>query len=62
LNLDEVTADQETERRDYEESMRARALAARDLTRADEDPALAAYNDHLARLSQTPKKRLWGHG
>ena len=62
LNLEEVTADQETVRREYEDTMRAQAVAARDLTRAEEDPALAAYNDHLARLSQTPKKRLWGHG
>ncbi len=62
LNLERPTVDQETLRREYEESMRARAVAARDVTRADEDPALAAYNDHLAQLSHVPKKRLWGHG
>ena len=62
LNLEKVTVDQQTVRREYEEKMRAQAVTARDVTRADEDPALAAYNDHLAQLSQTPKKRLWGHG
>lgn len=62
LNLEKVTADQEMVRREYEETMRAQAVAARDATRADEDPALAAYNDHLARLSHLPKKKLWGHG
>lgn len=62
LNLEKATADQETVRRAYEEKMRAQAVLARDETRADEDPTLAAYNDHLARLSLEPKKRLWGHG
>lgn len=62
LNLERATADQETIRRAYEEKMRAEAEAARDVSRADEDPTLAAYNDHLARLSHVPKKRLWGHG
>lgn len=62
LNLEKVTVDQQTVRREYEEKMRAQAVTARDVTRADEDPALAAYNDHLARLSRLPKKRLWGHG
>jgi hypothetical protein len=43
--------------------MRADAQMARELAaaREGEDPSLAAYNDHLAQLSQTPKKRLWGH-
>jgi hypothetical protein len=27
----------------------------------EEDPALAAYNDHLAEIATRPKKRLWGH-
>jgi DNA-binding transcriptional regulator of glucitol operon len=62
LNLEQVTVDQQMVRREYEEKMRAQAVTARDVTRADEDPTLAAYNDHLARLSHLPKKRLWGHG
>lgn len=62
LNLEKVTEDQETVRRGYEEKMRAEAQAAREVTRSEEDPSLAAYNDHLARLAHVPKKRLWGHG
>jgi hypothetical protein len=27
----------------------------------DDDPTLAAYNAHLARLAVAPKKKLWGH-
>ena len=30
-------------------------------SREEEDPALAAYNDHLASLATKTKKRLWGH-
>lgn len=61
LNLEKVTAHQEQARREYEESMRAQARAARDAAAEQEDPTLAAYNDHLAELSTKPKKRLWGH-
>jgi DNA/RNA-binding domain of Phe-tRNA-synthetase-like protein len=61
LNLDKVTAHQEQARREYEEGMRAEARAARDAAAEQEDPTLAAYNDHLAELSTKPKKRLWGH-
>ena len=61
LNLEKVTARQEQERREYEESMRAQARAARDANEQAEDPAMAAYNDHLAELSTKPKKKLWGH-
>jgi len=61
LNLDRVTAHQEQERRDYEERMRAEALAARTNSVEAEDPVLAAYNDHLANIASTPKKKLWGH-
>ncbi len=60
LNMEKVSEHKEKARREYEEKMRADALAAR---RAAEevDPTLAAYNDHLADLSHVPKKRLWGH-
>ena len=61
LNLEKVTARQEQERREYEESMRAQARAARDANEQAEDPAMAAYNAHLAELSTKPKKKLWGH-
>jgi DNA-binding transcriptional regulator of glucitol operon len=63
LNLEKVSASKETERREYEERMRAQAQAARARAReADaEDPALAAYNDHLASLATKTKRKLWGH-
>jgi DNA-binding transcriptional regulator of glucitol operon len=63
LNLEKVSASKETERREYEERMRAKAQAARASAReADaEDPALAAYNDHLASLATKTKRKLWGH-
>ena len=61
LNLEKV-ADEEIEaRRVYEERMRREARAAREASRVEEDPALSAYNDHLANLATQPKKRLWGH-
>ncbi|HEY5104161.1 MAG TPA: hypothetical protein VII65_03865 [Acidimicrobiales bacterium] len=60
LNLETVTEEQEVERREYEDLMRAQAQAAR-IVSEEEDPQLAAYNDHLAKLSHIPKKRLWGH-
>jgi DNA-binding transcriptional regulator of glucitol operon len=61
LNMDKVTASQEERRREYEEEMRAQAFAARQASIEEEDPTLAAYNDHLASLGAQPKKRLWGH-
>lgn len=60
LNAEKVSEHKEKARREYEDKMRADALAARRAAE-EEDPTLAAYNDHLARLSQEPKKRLWGH-
>lgn len=61
LNMETVTAHKEAARREYEERMRAEALAAREAAPDKEDPALAAYNDHLASVSTKAKKRLWGH-
>lgn len=62
LNMDKVTEFQQRARKEYEEKMRLQAQnAAREAERANEDPALAAYNDHLASLAHQPKKRLWGH-
>lgn len=61
LNMETVTAHKEAARREFEERMRAEALAAREAAKAEEDPALAAYNDHLASLSTKTKRKLWGH-
>ncbi|HVA52850.1 MAG TPA: hypothetical protein VNF05_04995 [Acidimicrobiales bacterium] len=61
LNMEKVTESEEKARREYEETMRAEARAARIAAAEQEDPTLAAYNDHLAQLSHVPKKRLWGH-
>jgi hypothetical protein len=60
LNMEKVTEHQETVRKEYEEKMRAEAQLARRVEE-EEDPALAAYNDHLAEIASRPKKRLWGH-
>lgn len=60
LNAEKITEHQEKSRREYEERMRAEAQLARQVE-VDEDPALAAYNDHLAEIATRPKKRLWGH-
>lgn len=60
LNMEKVTEHQEIARREYEEKMRAQALAARQASEEAEDPTLSAYNDHLADLSTHPKKKLWG--
>lgn len=61
LSMDRVSEEQETARREYEQNMRERAAAARKMAREQEDPALAAYNDHLAEIGRAPKKKLWGH-
>lgn len=61
LNMEKVTEHQEVARREYEEKMRAEALAARRASEEAEDPTLSAYNDHMAELSTHPKKKLWGH-
>ena len=58
----ERPSDEELEsRRAYEAQMRAAAREARETQRSEEDPALAAYNDHLAQLAHQPKRRLFGH-
>jgi DNA-binding transcriptional regulator of glucitol operon len=61
LNMEKVTEHQEQARREYEDKMRAQALAARNASDEVEDPTMAAYNDHLANLSTQPKRKLWGH-
>ncbi|MDE3064542.1 MAG: hypothetical protein KGJ36_02600 [Acidobacteriota bacterium] len=61
LHVEKVTAGKEQARREYEERMRAEALVARAAEPEAEDPALAAYNDHLANLATKSKRKLWGH-
>jgi cell division protein FtsB len=61
LNMEKITEHQEKARKEYEEMMRTEAQLARQVDVEEEDPALAAYNDHLAELATRPKKRLWGH-
>ena len=61
LNVEKVTEEQETARREYEAAMRAEAQNARQASPETEDPKLAEYNDHLEKLSTVTKKRLWGH-
>jgi DNA-binding transcriptional regulator of glucitol operon len=60
LNSEKITEDQEQERREFEEKKRREAQLARQVE-TEEDPALVAYNDHLAEIASRPKKRLWGH-
>jgi len=61
INMETVTASKESARREYEERMRAEAQAARAAAVEEEDPVLAAYNDHLASLATKTKRKLWGH-
>jgi DNA-binding transcriptional regulator of glucitol operon len=61
LNMEKITEHQEKTRQEYEEKMRAEAQLARQFDVEEEDPSLAAYNDHLAEIATRPKKRLWGH-
>ena len=61
IHADEVDDEQVTARKEYEDRMRSEAAVARKVDE-NEDPALAAYNDHLADLAQRgEKKKLWGH-
>ena len=60
LNMEKITEHQEKSRKEFEEKMRAEAQLARQVE-VEEDPVLAAYNDHLAEIASRPKKRLWGH-
>lgn len=59
INIEKVTEAQEKARREFEETMRAKAQAER--AREAESPELAAYNDHLEELAKQPRKKLWGH-
>jgi hypothetical protein len=59
INIEKVTEAQEQARREFEEKMRAEAQMARQSD--DESPELAAYNDHLQKIAQQPKRKLFGH-
>ena len=59
LNMDRVTESQKQAREEFEVQKRAEAQRAR--ASEVEDPELAAYNDHLASLANTPKRKLFGH-
>ncbi len=61
LNLEKVSDFDEQSRRDFEEMKRAEARTLRDTQVDEEDSVLAAYNDHLANIAVTPKRKLWGH-
>jgi len=65
LHMEKVTEHQAQARRDYEELMRAKAaearLAAEQQQAEADDPALAAYNDHLAALSERDAKTRGDH-
>ncbi len=60
LHMEQVTEHQMKARQEYEEKMRREAQTARQID-GEDDPTLAAYNDHLNALSTKPKKKLWGH-
>jgi DNA/RNA-binding domain of Phe-tRNA-synthetase-like protein len=59
LHVDSVSEHQAKARAEYEEMMREKARVAR--AAENEDPSLQAYNDHLEKLSQEPKKKMFGH-
>jgi DNA-binding transcriptional regulator of glucitol operon len=61
LHTDPISDEERRERREYEESMRRAALERSQGSREDEDPELAAYNDHLASLADRPRRKLFGH-
>jgi hypothetical protein len=61
LNQETLSEHQAAARREYEEMMRAQAREARERELAEEDPTLAAYNDHLEQLQSKSKKKLFGH-
>jgi DNA-binding transcriptional regulator of glucitol operon len=58
LHMEPVTEEEKAQRRAHEERMRAQAQAAKRRP-DDEDPALAAYNDHLARLAEENAPKRW---
>jgi hypothetical protein len=60
LHTDPATAEARETRRAHEQQLRAAAQAAR-RDRVAEGPELAAYNDHLAALASSGKRKSWRH-
>ncbi|HEV3213915.1 MAG TPA: hypothetical protein VGZ03_11025 [Acidimicrobiales bacterium] len=58
LHTEPATAEAREARRAHEAQLRAAAQADR-RDRANEDPELAAYNDHLAELASTARRKGW---
>jgi DNA-binding transcriptional regulator of glucitol operon len=56
LHAEQIDEAKREARREYEERMRAEAQIARQVD-DNEDPELAAYNDHLAKLAERDAKR-----
>jgi DNA-binding transcriptional regulator of glucitol operon len=60
LHTEPASAEEREARRAHEQRLRAAAQADR-RDRANEDPALAAYNDHLAELASSNRRKGWRH-
>jgi len=61
LHLDTISDNQIKARADFEALQRQRAAEERARAAKETDPEVAAYNAHLERISQGPKKKMWGH-
>lgn len=60
LHTEPATEEAKAARRAHEHQLRAEAEAQR-RDRASEDPELAAYNDHLAELAASDRRKGWRH-
>jgi hypothetical protein len=60
LHTEPATAEAREARRQTEARLRAEAQAAK-RHRDEEDPELAAYNDHLAALAASGRRKSWRH-
>jgi DNA-binding transcriptional regulator of glucitol operon len=60
LHTEPATVEAREERRAHEQRLRAQAQEQR-RDRASEDPELAAYNDHLAELAASDRRKGWRH-
>jgi len=60
LHTEPPTEAAREERRAHEQRLRA-AVQTEKRDRATEDPELAAYNDHLAELATSDRRKTWRH-
>jgi hypothetical protein len=60
LHTEPATPEAREARRQKEAVLRADALATK-RDRANEDDELAAYNDHLAELAESGRRKTWRH-